>query len=52
VEPFLAVAAAGKATIGRLHCAKDHIEMLCELGVTGAVRLGTDDMRPAFLGEL
>lgn len=25
--------------------------MLCELGVTGAVRLGTHDMRPAFLGE-
>jgi hypothetical protein len=38
--------------IGRLDRAKDHIEMLCELGVTGAVRLGTDDMRPAFLGEL
>ena len=38
--------------IGRLDRAKDRVEMLCELGVAGAVRLGANDMCPAFLGQL
>jgi hypothetical protein len=38
--------------IGRLDRAKDRIQMLYELGMTGAVRLSADDMRPAFLGQL